>query len=179
MLCAITDYVSDLRKFFRFLFSLLLQCSCWWEETTRGTFLIFLSKATNLSKVYTNYCIRDTGASIPQMCMYGSSQVMSVTGHNSMQSLSVYQRVSDAEKIQMRESCSSIQFESNNQHRNSCLWVTRAISVWSWTAFFRFWPRKRPLKPMLFAKCTFNWRISVLVIFFIVKIILFIYNRQK
>ena len=32
------------------------------------------------------------------MCMYGSSQVMSVTGHNSMQSLSVYQRVSDAGK---------------------------------------------------------------------------------
>lgn len=31
------------------------------------------------------------------------SQVMSVTGHKSVQSLSVYQRVNDEEKIQMRE----------------------------------------------------------------------------
>ena len=36
--------------------------------------------------------------------MFRPSQVMSVTGHKSVQSLSVYWRVSDEEKIQMGES---------------------------------------------------------------------------
>lgn len=65
-----------------------------------------MSKAINLSKVYTNHSIRATGASILSKCMYGPSQVMSVTGHKSVQCLGVYQRVSDAEKIQMGESIS-------------------------------------------------------------------------
>jgi hypothetical protein len=73
-------------------------------EKKLKTFLSSLSKATNLSKVYTNHSIRATGASILSKCMFGPSQVMSVTGHKSVQSLSVYQRVSDQEKIQMRES---------------------------------------------------------------------------
>ena len=38
------------------------------------------------------------------MCIRGSSKVMSVTGHRSVRSLSVYWRVSDEEKIQMGES---------------------------------------------------------------------------
>lgn len=55
-----------------------------------SNFLSSLSKAMNLSKVCSNHSIRATGASILSKCMYGPSQVMSVTGHKI---LGVYQRV--------------------------------------------------------------------------------------
>ena len=45
-------------------------------EKKLGTFLSCLSKATN----YTNHSIRATGTSVLSKCMYGPSQVMSVTG---------------------------------------------------------------------------------------------------
>ena len=73
-------------------------------EKKLGTFLSNLSKSLNFATIYTNHSIRATGASILSKCMFGPSQVMAVTGHKSMQSLSVYQRVSDQEKIQMGES---------------------------------------------------------------------------
>lgn len=49
-------------------------------EKKLGTFLSCLSKAINLSKVYTNHSIWATGTSVLSKCMYGPSQVMSVTG---------------------------------------------------------------------------------------------------
>ena len=60
-----------------------------------------LSKDCDLSKIYTNHSIRATGATILSKSMFNASQVMSVTGHKSVQSLSVYQRVDDDEKIMM------------------------------------------------------------------------------
>lgn len=55
-------------------------------EKKLRSFLSSLTKATNLSKVYTNHSVRATGASILSKCMYGPSQEMSVTGHKSVQS---------------------------------------------------------------------------------------------
>ncbi|KAK3099023.1 hypothetical protein FSP39_025339 [Pinctada imbricata] len=60
-----------------------------------------LSKSVGLSKSYTNHSIRATGATILSKGMYGPAHVMAVTGHKSVQSLSVYQRLSNDEKIQM------------------------------------------------------------------------------
>lgn len=73
-------------------------------EKKLSTFLSRISKAAGLSKIYTNHSIRATGASILSKSMFGPSQVMVVTGHTSVQSLSVYQRVSDDEKMMMGDS---------------------------------------------------------------------------
>ncbi|KAK3086405.1 hypothetical protein FSP39_017969 [Pinctada imbricata] len=70
-------------------------------EKKLSAFMSDLSKAAGLSQKYTNHSIRATGATILSKGMFGPSQVMDVTGHKSVQSLSVYQRVSDGEKIQM------------------------------------------------------------------------------
>lgn len=99
-----TCYGSDQKR----VFLNLMQCGSVMSllDKKLRSFLISLSKATNLSKVYTNHSERATGASILSKCMYGPSQVMAVTGHKSVQRLSVYQRVSDAKIIQMGESIS-------------------------------------------------------------------------
>lgn len=73
-------------------------------EKKLSTFLSRISKAAGLSKIYTNHSIRTTGASILSKSMFGPSQVMAVTGHKSVQSLSVYQRISDDEKMMMGDS---------------------------------------------------------------------------
>ena len=51
--------------------------------------------------MYTNHSKRATGATILSKNMFGAAQIMAVTGHKSVQSLSVYQRVDDSEKILM------------------------------------------------------------------------------
>lgn len=60
-----------------------------------------LSKDASLSNVYTNHSVRATSATILSKSLFGAAQVMSVTGHKSVQSLTVYQRVDDAQKIVM------------------------------------------------------------------------------
>ncbi|KAK3096716.1 hypothetical protein FSP39_002629 [Pinctada imbricata] len=72
-------------------------------EKKLSSFMSGLSKSVGLSKSYTNHSIRATGATILSKGMYGLAHVMAVTGHKSVQSLSVYQRVSSDEKIQMAD----------------------------------------------------------------------------
>ncbi|XP_061190714.1 uncharacterized protein LOC133198711 isoform X2 [Saccostrea echinata] len=69
-------------------------------EKKLSKFLSTLSRATNLSKVYTNQSIRVTDASKLSQCMFGHSHVTPVTGNQPMQNLIVFQQVSDAEEIQ-------------------------------------------------------------------------------
>jgi hypothetical protein len=52
-----------------------------------------------LSEVYTNHSITATGATILAKNMYGNAQIMTVTGHKSVQALSMYQRVDDEDEI--------------------------------------------------------------------------------
>jgi hypothetical protein len=66
-----------------------------------SSFMSDLSKSCGLSRVYTNHSVRATGATILSKNMYGAAQIMSVTGHKSVQSLTVYQRVDTEEKIKM------------------------------------------------------------------------------
>ena len=64
-------------------------------------FMSQLSELCSLSLKYTNHSIRATGATLLSRAMFNPAQIMSVTGHKSVSSLSVYQRVSDEEKIAM------------------------------------------------------------------------------
>ena len=72
-------------------------------EKKLSSFMTTLRKSVGLSKVYTNHSIRATGTTILSKGMFGPAQVMAVTGHKSVQNLSVYQRVSNEEKIKMAD----------------------------------------------------------------------------
>ena len=61
-----------------------------------------LSTQCELSDYYTNHCIRVTnGTCLQRDGRFISKQIMSVTGHKSVQSLAVYQRVKSDEKLMM------------------------------------------------------------------------------
>lgn len=66
------------------------------------TFMSKLSDACDLSQHYTNHCIHVTGVStLLRMGKYTPKQVMAITGHKSIHSLAIYQRVSGDEKMMM------------------------------------------------------------------------------
>lgn len=78
----------------------------WYESQTIGknpisTFMSKLSKDTSLSKIYTYHSIRVTGTTNLTRSHYTPCQIMSITGHKSIQSLSIYQQVKGDEKMMM------------------------------------------------------------------------------
>ena len=80
--------------------------SPWYEKTTVGhntheKFLSILSDKAKLSQKYTNHCIRVTGVTNLTRANFSAKQVMSITGHKSVESLSIYQRVKEDEKLMM------------------------------------------------------------------------------
>lgn len=77
-------------------------------------FMSDLSKSAALSQIYTNHSIRATGATILSKNMYGSAQIMAVAGHKSVQSLTVYQRVDNSEKIKMGQTLSDNLVKKSN-----------------------------------------------------------------
>ena len=64
-------------------------------------FMKDISTKCDLSKQYTNHCIRVTGATILTRSNFSAKEIMSVTGHKSVQSLTIYQHVKEPQKIQM------------------------------------------------------------------------------
>jgi hypothetical protein len=70
-------------------------------EKTLAKFMPRLSEGTKLSQIYTNHSIRATGTTILTKSMFNPSQLMAVTGHKSVQSLTVHQRTDIEEKIAM------------------------------------------------------------------------------
>ena len=66
-----------------------------------GLFQTQLSRECELSQIYTNHSIRITGATILSKSNFNPKQIMSVTSHKSVQSLTVYTKVSPTEKISM------------------------------------------------------------------------------
>lgn len=66
------------------------------------TFMGKLSDRCELSDHYNNHCIRVTGVSnLMRSGRYTPKQVMAVSGHKSIHSLAIYQRVRDDEKMMM------------------------------------------------------------------------------
>ena len=70
-------------------------------HNTHEKFMGDLCKKANLSKHYTNHCIRVSGVTNLTRANFTSKQVMSVSGHKSIESLSLYQRVNEDEKMMM------------------------------------------------------------------------------
>ena len=68
-------------------------------------FMSDISQKCNLSKIYTNHCIRVTCASILTRMKFSASEIMAVTGHKSVQSLAVYQKT-DQKKERRNGKCS-------------------------------------------------------------------------
>ena len=84
-------------------------------EKKLTVFMSELSKSAALSQIYTNHSIRATGATIVSNNMYGPAPIMAVTGHKSVQSLTVYQRVDNEEKIRMGQTLSESLMKKSNQ----------------------------------------------------------------
>ena len=60
-----------------------------------------VSHNADLSKVYTNHSIRSTATTFLHRSNFTLKQIMSVTGHRSINSLAVYEKVSENEKLHM------------------------------------------------------------------------------
>ena len=77
------------------------------DTDTNDTDHDFDYQAITVHQPYTNHSIRVTGATILTWDSYAASQIKEVTGHKSVSSLAIYQRVSDKEKFQMGQSLSN------------------------------------------------------------------------
>lgn len=64
-------------------------------------FMSKLSEKVGLSQRYTNHCIPVTGVTTLCRGKFNEKQMMSVTGHKSMESLAIYQQVQGDEKLMM------------------------------------------------------------------------------
>jgi hypothetical protein len=84
---------------------------CWFQKKPIGRdslsqFMPKLTQQIGLSTIYTNHSVHATGATILGR-NFSMAQIMSVTGHKSMSSCAIYQRVSNNEKQVMGDVISS------------------------------------------------------------------------
>ena len=79
-----------------------------------------LSLLCSLSIKYTNHCIRATGATLLSRASFNPAQIMAVTGHKSVSSLAVYQRVSSIEKLAMTSTLASHMTPQISSHKLNC-----------------------------------------------------------
>ena len=70
-------------------------------HNTHEKFMGRLSDENKLSDHYTNHCIRVTGATNLMRSGFSSKQIMSIMGHKSIQSLTIYQKVKEDENTSM------------------------------------------------------------------------------
>ena len=75
---------------------------------TLATFMRRLSEKCSLSKTYRNHSVRVTGVTLLRQLRFGQKQVMSVSGHKSVSSMVVYERVSDEDKMLMGRSLTAL-----------------------------------------------------------------------
>ena len=78
----------------------------WYQNVTVGhnthdKFMSKLCEELKLETRYTNHCIRVTGITNLKRSNFNAKQVMSVSGHKSVESLAVYERVQSDEKLMM------------------------------------------------------------------------------
>ena len=66
-----------------------------------------MSEDAELSKMYTNHSIRVTATTYLGRKDFSPKQIMAITGHRSLNSLSIYQKVSTDEKLMMAYAMSS------------------------------------------------------------------------
>ena len=71
------------------------------RHNIHDNFMSLLSEDCKLSKRYTNHCIHVTGITSLKRSNFTDKQVMSITGHKSVDSLAIYQRIKSDEKLMM------------------------------------------------------------------------------
>ena len=82
--------------------------NCWYQNKPMGVntlqaFLPRLSQNAALSRTYTNHSIRATGATILAQEKFCPADIMAVTGHKSVASLSIYQHTNLSRKMEMAQ----------------------------------------------------------------------------
>ena len=70
-------------------------------KNTLGKFMSDVSEKCGLSMIYTNHSIRVTGITVLTRMQFSTSEIMSVSGHKSVQSLTNYQKTKSKQKISM------------------------------------------------------------------------------
>ena len=70
-------------------------------KNTLGVFMNEISKNFNLSQVYTNHSVSVTGVTVLTRQNFSASEIISITGHKSVQSLTRYQKTQAKQKITM------------------------------------------------------------------------------
>ena len=106
------EYMSHLHPENKYLWQYPLQNvdpkkpDIWYGKTYIGRnplskFMSDVSEKCGLSRIYTNHSIRVTGCTVLTRCRFSESEIMSVSGHKSVQSLAIYQKTKDAQKINM------------------------------------------------------------------------------
>ena len=66
---------------------------------TLATFMSEVSKNCKLSRIYMNHSIRVTGCTVLTRCQFSSSEIMSVSGHKGIQSLTIYQKTHEIKSM--------------------------------------------------------------------------------
>ena len=66
-------------------------------------FMSDISQQCGLSMIYSNHSIRVTGITMLTRMQFSASEIMSISGHKSVQSLANYQKTRDTQKIQMAD----------------------------------------------------------------------------
>ena len=105
------DYMSHLQPRCEYLWQHSknkedIKDTVWYKPSKIGPnplsgFMSRVSHDADLSCVYTNHSIRSTATTFLGRANFSAKQIMSITGHHSVNLLAVYQRVSQNEKLQM------------------------------------------------------------------------------
>ena len=72
-----------------------------YRKNTLAPFMKVISTNCDLSMIYHNHSIHVTGITVLTRQQFSKSEIMSVTGHKSVQSLSVYQCTEKKQKLEM------------------------------------------------------------------------------
>ena len=78
-------------------------------------FMSDISEKCNLSMISHNHSIRVTGITMLTRMQFSASEIMSVSGHKSVQSLANYQKTCDTQKIQMADGLYQSMTRKENQ----------------------------------------------------------------
>ena len=108
--CGFENYTAKLSKDSNMLWQQPLKSiknrDVWYSNQHFGynildKFMCHISKKLNLSQIYTNHCIPVTGVTNLNRCQFTAKQIMSISGHKSLESLTIYHKFAKGEKVMM------------------------------------------------------------------------------
>ena len=99
-----TDPLCPVKSFRSYLSQLHPDNKFMWQyplDKINASFMSELSRDCDLSQIYINHSIRVTGCTILTRCNFSYLEIMAVSGHKSVQSLAIYQKTKENDKIKM------------------------------------------------------------------------------